>query len=48
LIWTARKIAWIAEAKLLITDALIEEGQKAKAALEKNESDNNPIQDKDA
>lgn len=26
--------AWVSEAKLLITDALIEEGQKAKAALE--------------
>ena len=26
--------AWVSEAKLLITDALIEDGQKAKAALE--------------
>jgi len=40
--------AWISEAKLLITDALIEEGQKAKAALEKNESHNNSTHDKDA
>ncbi len=35
---------WISEAKLLITDALIEEGQKAKAALEAetaaNDTDN--------
>lgn len=40
--------AWISEAKLLITDALIEEGQKAKAALEGEERADNDTQDKDA
>ena len=39
--------AWISEAKLLITDALIEEGQKAKAALEAGQAKTN-TQDKDA
>ena len=34
--------AWVSEAKLLITDALIEEGQKAKAALEAENNPTNP------
>ena len=38
---------WISEAKLLITDELIEAGQKAKAEAEKNTANTNPAEKED-